>query len=154
MQLVVNGRARRVDPPPGETLLETLRDRLHLTGAKGACERGECGACTVLVDGAPRYSCVTLTAGLRDAAVTTIEGIVTPEQLHAVQEAFIACDAVQCGYCTPGQVMSAVALLRRTPRPSDEDIREAMAGNLCRCGTYPKIVRAIHEAARALAPAT
>lgn len=154
MQLVVNGRARRVDPPPGETLLETLRERLHLTGAKGACERGECGACTVLVDEAPRYSCVTLTAGLDGATVTTIEGIGTPDQLHAVQAAFVACDAVQCGYCTPGQVMSALALLRRSPAPTDDEIMEAMAGNLCRCGTYPKIVRAIHEAARAMADAT
>jgi xanthine dehydrogenase YagT iron-sulfur-binding subunit len=151
MRLVVNGRARTVEPASGETLLETLRERLLLPGAKAGCEQGECGACTVLVDGRPTYSCLTLTRGIEDASVTTIEGVAPPDALHPVQSAFIACDAVQCGYCTPGQVMSAIALLRRHPEPTDAEIREGMSGNLCRCGTYPRIVQAIRQASTALA---
>jgi xanthine dehydrogenase YagT iron-sulfur-binding subunit len=147
MRLVVNGRARTLQPDPGETLLETLRDRLHLSGTKAGCEHGECGACTVHVNGRPAYSCLALSCGLDGAAVTTIEGIAPGDDLHPVQAAFVACDAVQCGYCTPGQVMSAIALLGRHPDPTDDQIREAMAGNLCRCGTYPKIVAAIRRAA-------
>jgi xanthine dehydrogenase YagT iron-sulfur-binding subunit len=147
MHLVVNGRARTLDPAADETLLETLRERLHLTGAKPACERGECGACTVLVEGRATYACVTLTHGVAGCDVTTIEGIATGDALHPVQDAFIACDAVQCGFCTPGQVISAIALLRENPSPSLEDIRVAMAGNLCRCGTYPRIVAAIRQTA-------
>lgn len=145
MRLVVNGRPRTLEPEPAETLLETLRERLHLTGAKPGCEHGECGACTIHVNGRPAYSCLALTRGLDGAAVTTIEGVAPVDGLHPVQEAFIACDAVQCGYCTPGQVMSVIALLSRHPEPTDEQVREAMAGNLCRCGTYPKILAAIRQ---------
>ncbi|MBK8247977.1 MAG: (2Fe-2S)-binding protein [Gemmatimonadetes bacterium] len=156
MRLVVNGRARTLQPEPGETLLETLRDRLHLRGTKAGCEQGECGACTVHINDRPAYSCLALSCGLDGAAVTTIEGIASGDALHPVQAAFVDCDAVQCGYCTPGQVMSVIALLQRHPDPTDEQIREAMAGNLCRCGTYPKIVAAIRQAAVALraAPAS
>jgi xanthine dehydrogenase YagT iron-sulfur-binding subunit len=150
MILHVNGRPRDVAVPGHESLLTTLRDRLALTGTKLACDRGECGACTVLVDGDPAYACLALTRGCEGHEITTIEGIAAPDQLHPMQEAFIAHDAVQCGYCTPGQVLSAVALLRRDPDPSDEAIRAAMSGNLCRCGTYPGIVAAIHDAAARL----
>lgn len=152
MRMTINGRERGVSPaPPGhESLLTTLRERLFLTGAKPACERGECGACTVLVDGAPVYACLTLVHACEGRLVTTIEGIGDGDHLHPVQAAFVAHDAVQCGFCTPGQVLSAVALLARDPSPDEAAIREAMSGNLCRCGTYPKIVTAIGEAARAL----
>jgi xanthine dehydrogenase YagT iron-sulfur-binding subunit len=159
MQLRVNGRARDVAPPPHESLLTTLRDRLALTGAKLACDRGECGACTVLVDGEPAYACLALTAACEGVEVTTIEGIGGPDGLHPVQEAFITNDAVQCGYCTPGQVLSAIALLSRNGAPDESAIHQALSGNLCRCGTYPGIVKAIHDAAALLrgelaAPAT
>ncbi len=147
MRLTVNGRTRDVTAPPHESLLDTLRDRLFLTGTKLACERGECGACTVLVGGDPVYSCITLTAACEGMSITTIEGLARGDALHPVQEAFIAHDAVQCGFCTPGQVMSAVALLARNSDPDDAAIFEAMSGNLCRCGTYPKIVTAIREVA-------
>ena len=152
MLLTVNGRSREVSVAPDTSLLSLLREHLHLTGAKPACERGECGACTVLVagdDGTPEpiYACLALAVAYEGASITTIEGLSNGTGLHPVQAAFIEHDAVQCGYCTPGQVLSAVALLARDPSPSDEAIHAAMSGNLCRCGTYPKIVRAIHAAA-------
>src|ERR1051325_7793373 len=147
MSFIVNGAAYDVDAPAHETLLVTLRERLHLTGTKVVCERGECGACTVLVDGDAVYSCLTLTAACEDAAITTIEGIGTGDTLHPVQKAFIDHDAVQCGFCTPGQILAAIALLRDQPSPSEDDVRRGMSGNLCRCGTYPKIVRAALAAA-------
>jgi xanthine dehydrogenase YagT iron-sulfur-binding subunit len=151
MRLTVNGRPRDIVVPDHESLLTTLRERLALTGAKLACDRGECGACTVLVNGRPVYSCVTLTHAVDGANVRTIEGVSPADgPLHPVQEAFVACDAVQCGYCTPGQVMSALALLERDSTPTDDTIDEAMSGNLCRCGTYPKIRAAIHQAARTM----
>lgn len=150
MRLCVNGRDRDVAPDADESLLTTLRDRLYLTGTKLSCDRGECGACTVLADGEPIYACLALTRGCEDVSVTTIEGVAAGETLHPVQEAFIAHDALQCGYCTPGQVLSAIALIRRDPDPDDDAIREAMSGNLCRCGTYPGIVLAIRAAARAV----
>lgn len=147
MRLVVNGKDREVTPEPIESLADTLRARLHLTGTKVACARGECGACTVLLDGRVVYSCLTITNACEGAAVTTIEGLATPAGLHPVQRAFIEHDAVQCGFCTPGQVLAAVALLASTPVPDESDIRRAMSGNLCRCGTYPRIAEAIRAVA-------
>jgi xanthine dehydrogenase YagT iron-sulfur-binding subunit len=148
MQLTINGRRRDVLAESHESLLTTLRERLFLTGTKLACDRGECGACTVLLDGEPVYACLALTHACEGAAITTIEGIGAGDALHAMQKAFIECDAVQCGYCTPGQLLSAIALLDRNPDPDDAAIRQAMSGNLCRCGTYPKIAQAILSAAR------
>ena len=156
MQINVNGIAHRFDLAGHETLLEVLRDRLHLTGTKLSCGRGECGACTLLFAdalGGPRravYACLTLAAGCDGARVTTIEGL-GESGLHPLQRAFIDRDAVQCGFCTPGQVLAAAALLDRTLTPTADDVREAMSGNVCRCGTYPNILLAIEDAARALA---
>lgn len=143
MRLTVNGNAYDVGIAGPETLLGVLRGRLALTGTKLACGRGECGACTVLLDGTPAYACLTLAAACDGVAVTTIEGLGTPDGLHEMQEAFIAHDAVQCGFCTPGQILAAVAFLDENPHPTEADVRRGMSGNLCRCGTYPKIVRAV-----------
>ena len=149
MRLIVNGSAHDVTAPAHETLLTTLRERLNLTGTKLVCGRGECGACTVLLDGVSVYACLTLTAACDGQRITTIEGIGHGGALHPVQSAFIAEDALQCGFCTSGQILAAVALLADNPSPSEDDIRRGMSGNLCRCGTYPKIVRAIQAAASA-----
>jgi xanthine dehydrogenase YagT iron-sulfur-binding subunit len=146
MLLTVNNIRHELTPASDETLADTLRERLALRGTKISCARGECGACSVLLDGDVVYSCLTLTMACDGASVRTIEGLASGA-LHPVQDAFVANDAVQCGYCTPGQVMAAVALLERDPDPDDAAIRRAMSGNLCRCGTYPKIVAAIHSAA-------
>jgi xanthine dehydrogenase YagT iron-sulfur-binding subunit len=143
MHLTVNGRICDLQPAPSDTLLESLRDSLALTGTKLVCDRGECGACTVLLDGETVYSCLTLTAACEGASVTTVEGLAGPGPLTPLQRAFVAHDAAQCGFCTPGQLVAAHALLTANPTPSDTDIREAMSGNLCRCGTYPKIHSAI-----------
>jgi xanthine dehydrogenase YagT iron-sulfur-binding subunit len=155
MRLTVNGTTHDLQVTGHETLLDVLRERLNLTGAKLSCGRGECGACTVLLGaaGAPRrsvYACLTLAAACGDASATTIEGLHgdTPQTLHPLQEAFVTNDAVQCGFCTPGQLLAATALLEESPSPSVAEIRVAMSGNLCRCGTYPKIVLAIQEAAQ------
>jgi xanthine dehydrogenase YagT iron-sulfur-binding subunit len=152
MRITVNGRQHEVTPEGAESLASTLRERLDLRGTKVACDRGECGTCTVLLDGEPVYSCLTLTGGVADRAVTTIEGLMSRSgldaRLHPVQQAFVDHDAVQCGFCTPGQILSAVALLERERDPDDAAIREAMSGNLCRCGTYPKIAQAIRAVAR------
>lgn len=147
MRLIVNGASHEVAAPDHERLLTTLRERLHLTGTKLVCGRGECGACTVLIDGAPAYSCLTLTAACDGREIATIEGLAREGALHPVQQAFIDHDALQCGFCTPGQILAAVALLDRRPHPSEDDVRRGMSGNLCRCGTYPKIVRAVLAAA-------
>jgi aerobic-type carbon monoxide dehydrogenase small subunit (CoxS/CutS family) len=147
MQLLVNGKQREVSPTPVESLAETLRGRLHLTGTKVSCGRGECGSCTVLLDGRAVYSCLTITNACEGAVVTTIEGLASPGELHPVQRAFIDHDAVQCGFCTPGQVMAAVALLSVNAAPDESEVQRAMSGNLCRCGTYPRIVAAIRAAA-------
>ena len=148
ISLTINGRTRRVDVPPTETLANTLRYRLNLTGTKIGCNRGECGACTVLIDGVPNYACSVLTHNIKAKQVLSIEGVKADDgTLHAVQQAFIAENAPQCGFCTPGQVMSAVALLENNPTPTDEDIDNAMSGNICRCGTYTRIRAAIHKAA-------
>ena len=128
-----------MEAPASRTLAETLRDELGLTGTKVACGEGHCGACTVLLDGAPYLACITLVHTVGEREVTTIEGL----REHPLVEAFVRADALQCGFCTPGQIVSAAALVRETPAPSPEDIRHAMSGNLCRCGTYPKIEEAI-----------
>ena len=143
MRLIVNGAAHDVAAPPHETLLVTLRERLELTGTKLVCGRGECGACTVLLDGRAVYSCLTLTAACAGLPITTIEGIGSAGKLHSMQQAFIDHDAVQCGFCTPGQILSSLALLEENPSPTEAEVRRGMSGNLCRCGTYPKIVRAV-----------
>ena len=138
VRLTVNGEEHVLDAAVGTSLASVLRDRLGLTGTKIACNEGHCGACTVQVDGVPRLSCITLVHTV-EGEVTTIEGL----RDHPLVEAFVRTDAVQCGYCTPGQVVSAAALVAANPEPTREEIRHAMAGNICRCGTYPKIEEAI-----------
>ena len=135
--LDINGKTRRVDVLPQETLANTLRYKLGLTGTKIGCNRGECGACTVLIDGVPNYSCSTLSHSVRKRQVQSIEGVAEADgTLHPIQEAFIEELSPQCGFCTPGQVMSAVALLNENPKPSREEARQALSGNICRCGAY------------------
>jgi aerobic-type carbon monoxide dehydrogenase small subunit (CoxS/CutS family) len=150
MRLTVNGEEHELAVQGHETLLAVLRERLELTGTKLGCGRGECGACTVLVDARLSYSCLTLAAGCAGQAVTTVEGLGSPGVLHPIQRSFIELDALQCGFCTPGQLMAAAALLSRQSDPTVDEVRRAMSGNLCRCGTYPKIVRAVRAAASAL----
>jgi carbon-monoxide dehydrogenase small subunit len=149
--LTVNGTARRVEVPPTETLLDALRDQLGLTGTKECCDEGECGACTVLVDGRAVNSCLIMAAEMEGCEVTTIEGLGSPDQLSPIQEAFVASGAVQCGFCIPGMVVSAHDLLQRIPRPSVEEIREGLSGNLCRCGGYNQICSAVGAAALEMA---
>ena len=139
LRLTVNGGAHVLDVPVGTSLAHVLREELGLTGTKIACNEGHCGACTVLVDGEPTLSCITLAHRLDGHEVTTIEGL----REHPMVEAFVRADAIQCGFCTPGQIVSAVSLVDSNPSPTDEEIRHAMAGNLCRCGAYPKIEEAI-----------
>ena len=149
ISLYVNGQVRRVDVLPGETLAMTLRYKLGLTGTKLGCDRGECGACTVLIDDVAQYSCSTLTHRVRGLEVTTVEGLESSSGvLHPVQQAFMSELGPQCGFCTPGQVMSAVALLKRNPNPTREEARAAMSGNLCRCGAYDHYLNGIMRAAR------
>jgi aerobic-type carbon monoxide dehydrogenase small subunit (CoxS/CutS family) len=138
-ELCVNDHVYEIHASVGATLAETLRDELSLTGTKVACAEGHCGACTVLVDGIPTLSCITLAHTLNDANVTTIEGL----RDHPMVQSFVRADALQCGFCTPGQIVSAVALVETSHDPSSEEIRHAMSGNLCRCGAYPKIEEAI-----------
>ncbi len=150
--LNINGRSRPVDVLPQETLAYTLRYRLDLTGTKIGCNRGECGACTVLIDGVPNYSCSVLSHNVKDKAVISIEGLRAPDgTLHAVQEAFIAENSPQCGFCTPGQVMSAVALLNSNPRPTRAEVRAGLSGNLCRCGAYEHYIDGVMRASGQLA---
>ena len=152
--LDVNGRSLALDVEPRVTLLDALRERAGLTGTKKGCDHGQCGACTVHVDGRRVLSCLTLAVMAQGKAVTTIEGLApggADDALHPVQRAFIAHDGFQCGYCTPGQIMSAAAVLREPWGPSDDDVREAMSGNICRCGAYPGIVAAVQEARRSSA---
>ena len=146
VELSVNGERREADVWEGESLLTALRDRLELPGSKNACEQGECGSCSVLLDGELVCSCLVLAAQADGHAVVTVEGLAAGDQLHPVQEAFAEAGAVQCGFCTPGFVVAAADLLRRTPNPSDDEIREALSGNLCRCTGYAKILDAVHEA--------
>jgi aerobic-type carbon monoxide dehydrogenase small subunit (CoxS/CutS family) len=138
-ELVVNGRRYELDVDVGRSLAEVLREDLGLTGTKIACFEGHCGACTVQIDGIPTMSCITLAHTVDGREITTIEGL----REHTLVNAFVRADAVQCGFCTPAQIVSAAALVEANPHPSDEEIRHAMAGNLCRCGTYPKIEEAI-----------
>ena len=138
----VNGAPAQVRAAPRRTLLDTLRETLALTGTKKVCDEGTCGACTVLVEGRPVYSCMTLAITCEGKSIETIEGIAKDGELHPVQRAFIDADAFQCGFCTPGQIMSIVALLRENNAPTEDDVRRAVAGNLCRCGAYPNIVKA------------
>ena len=148
ISLNVNGKVRRVDILPQETLANTLRLKLGLTGTKLGCDRGECGACTILVDDLPVYSCSTLTHNVRGKKVTTVEGLqATDGTLHPVQQAFVDELGPQCGFCTPGQVMSAVALLKTNPKPSREEARQALSGNLCRCGAYDHYLNGVMRAA-------
>ena len=147
MAMRVNGAARQLQVDARVTLLDALRDRLGLTGTKKGCDQGACGACTVLVDGKRVLSCLTLAAQCEGRQVTTIEGLAEEGARHPLQEAFIRHDAFQCGYCTPGQLLSAVGLLAEGRAGSDEDIREFMSGNLCRCWAYPNIVAAIRQVA-------
>ncbi len=143
IDLRVNGGRHRLSVPPDRTLAQALREELGLTGTKVACGEGHCGACTVMLDGVPVLACITLTHAVGDREVTTIEGM----RDHPLVAAFVRADALQCGFCTPGQIVSAVALLNRISSPSDDEIRHEMAGNLCRCGAYPKIREAIRSLA-------
>lgn len=153
MKLTVNGATHEIAVAGHERLVTVIRERLQLTGTKLACGRGECGACTVLLDDGSGggavgvYSCLTLAAACDGSSITTIEGIGSANAPHPLQEAFVEHDALQCGFCTPGQVLAALALLRRHPRPTAADVRREMAGNLCRCGAYPRIVDAVLAAA-------
>jgi len=146
--LIINGQSEELVVPSNMTLLHTLRDQLGLTGTKNGCEAGECGACTVLVDGEPVNSCLALAVEMDGREITTIEGLSNNGKLTPLQQAFIDLNAVQCGYCTPGMLMAATALLRRNPKPTQEDIQKAMVGNLCRCTGYQRIIDAIMEASR------
>jgi aerobic-type carbon monoxide dehydrogenase small subunit (CoxS/CutS family) len=145
MDLVINGEHRRVSPDPERLLLFVLRNDLDLTGTKYGCGEGQCGACTVLIDGLPVRSCQVKAGAAAGKAITTIEGISDGNRLHPVQQSFIDCDAMQCGYCTPGMIVSAVALLRKNASPSAAEIKQALEGNICRCGTYSRIVMAIQK---------
>lgn len=147
LTMTVNGRRHRILVEPRWSLAYVIRDRLQLTGTKTGCERGECGSCTVLVNGTPRYACLTLAVEADGAEVTTIEGLMNGEDLGPVQQAFAEKDAFQCGFCTPGQVVAAEGLLRSTPNPTIDQIRHGMSGNLCRCGAYGHIVQAVARAA-------
>jgi len=145
--LLVNGTERRLDLPPDRSLLSVLRNELDMTGTKYGCGEGQCGACTVLLDGKPVRSCRTPLSSATGKKITTIEGLEQNGQLHPVQEAFLSVESFQCSYCTSGMIMSAVALLESNPHPTDQDILRRMEGNVCRCGTYPRIVAAIQQAA-------
>lgn len=145
--LLINGRRYRLVVEPRWSLLYVLRERIGLTGTKVGCERGECGACTVLIDGLPRYACMTLAVEAEGSEITTVEGLLKGDELGPVQQAFAEEDAFQCGYCTPGQIMAAEGFLRVNPDPSLDEIRRAMSGNMCRCGSYAHIFKAVRRAA-------
>lgn len=147
LKFILNGDAIEIGVRDSETLLEVLRNRLGLTGTKQGCDQGECGSCTVLLDGQPVLSCLTLAVRVENRQVTTIEGLAQGVKLHPVQLAFHEAGAIQCGFCTPGMVLTAKALLDRNPRPGRQEIKEALAGNLCRCTGYKKIVEAVERAA-------
>jgi len=146
--LKVNGKVYKLQLEPRVTLLDALRNHLNLTGTKKVCNRGECGACTVLMDGKPVYSCMMLAVDAEGHDIVTIEGLAKDGKLHPVQEAFVEHDALQCGFCTPGFIMAAVGFLNQNKAPSPEDVRKALAGNICRCGVYPRILAAVLDAAK------
>ncbi len=148
ISLIINGTEEQLQVPSNMTLLHALRDKLGFTGTKNGCEAGECGACTVLVDGEPMNSCLVLAVELNGREITTVEGLAENGKLTPLQQAFADLNAVQCGYCTPGMLMSATALLRRNPHPSEVDIQEALVGNLCRCTGYQRIIDAVLKASR------
>ena len=148
VSLLINDRTHQLLVEPRWTLLFVLRERLGITGTKAGCERGECGSCTVLIDGRPRYACMTLALEAEGAEITTVEGLLDGEELGTVQRAFVEEDAFQCGYCAPGQVMAAEGLLRINPSPTFDEIRGGMSGNVCRCGAYPNIENAVAAAAQ------
>ena len=146
-ELDINGSKRRVDADADRTLLSVLRDDLDLTGTKYGCGEGQCAACTVLIEGQPTRSCITKVGTIAGKRIVTIEGLAPEGKLHPVQEAFIHADAMQCGWCTPGMILGAVGLLSKNPHPTDAEIVTGMNGHICRCGTYPKVIAAIHAAA-------
>ena len=148
MELIVNQKRYRLQVDADRMLLWVLRDELELTGSKYGCGEGQCGACTVLLDGLPVRSCITKVSAVAGKQITTIEGLAQGGKLHPLQEAFIQADAMQCGYCTPGMIMSGAALLKKNPRADEAEIKQAMQGNVCRCGTYPRIVAAVQMAER------
>jgi aerobic-type carbon monoxide dehydrogenase small subunit (CoxS/CutS family) len=148
LELKVNGQARRVDTDPRRSLLSVLRDDLDLTGAKYGCGEAKCGACTVLLDGRAARSCILAVEAAVGKEITTIEGLSRDGKLHPVQQAFLEAQAMQCGYCIPGMVLSAAALLSRSPRPADDEVVRALEGNICRCGSYPRILAAIRIASK------
>ena len=148
LELTINGARATVTVEPRVTLLRALRNHLGLTGAKEVCERGACGGCTVLFDGEPICACLMLAVDAVGHKITTVEGLGSPEKLSPLQAAFVECDALQCGFCTPGFVVASTALLRKNPNPSLEEIKAGLAGNLCRCGTYPRIFAAVQQAAK------
>ncbi|MEY2487505.1 MAG: xanthine dehydrogenase YagT iron-sulfur-binding subunit [Verrucomicrobiota bacterium] len=150
--LRVNGKKHDLRIDPRTTLLDCLREHLHLTGSKKGCDHGQCGACTVHINGRRVNSCLCFAAMHDGEEITTVEGIGQPENLHPVQAAFVACDAYQCGYCTSGQIMSAVALLKEPCGSEDADVKEFMSGNICRCGAYPNIVAAIQSVRQNIKP--
>jgi len=147
MTLRINGENKTLTLEPRVTLLDALRNHTNLTGSKEVCDRASCGACTVLIDGMPTYSCMKLAIEAQGREITTIEGVAKNGELTPLQKAFVDCDGMQCGYCTPGFVMSLTALLKKNPKPNEEEIRKACSGNLCRCGTYPRVFAAALEAA-------
>ncbi len=147
IDLSINGVSHTIDAEPDRTLLTVLRDELDFTGSKYGCGEGQCGACTVMIDGLPARSCQTRAAAIAGRRITTIEGLEVHGRLHPLQEAFLEVGAMQCGYCTPGMIVSGAALLAKNSDPSNSEIRQAMQGNVCRCGTYPRIVAAVRMAA-------
>lgn len=150
LTFMLNGRETAIETIPDRRVVDLLREDLGLTGVKECCGQGECGACTILVDGQSRLSCLMLAAQLANRVVITVEGVADGDSLHIVQQAFVDCGAIQCGFCTPGMVLAALDLLQRTPQPTREEIRAGLSGNLCRCTGYQKIVDAVETAARRL----
>ena len=150
IELIVNGRKRSTQSDPDTPLLTVLRGQLHLTGSKYGCGEGQCGACTVLLDGVARRSCITPVSAVAGKSITTIEGLEQSGRLHPVQQAFLDAEAFQCAYCTSGMIISSVALLQQNPNPSPDEITQALQGNICRCGAHPRIVEAVQNAAKAV----